>query len=57
MFYERNIIEEYMVFIEQYSYVFTPQQYNLIKSYYEVLLPHFLKDAVIYFIKPLNGIQ
>ena len=21
----RNIIEEYMVFIEQYSYVFTPQ--------------------------------
>lgn len=27
------------------------------KTYYEILLPHFLTDAIIYIVKPLNGVE
>lgn len=29
----------------------------MLKTYYEILLPHFLTDAIIYIVKPLNGVE
>ena len=46
--YERNICEEYYVFIKSYKEAFTEIQFNLVTQLYELLLPYFSQGIFLY---------